>query len=129
MLMYCGELQSLRILRSSQEPAYDQHFVLLPGSAFVEGSCWRTKQVLVGCFALLPLCNQLISDSAKVRLWGWKENGVEVAKDLKDLSALAKAGKPLYGSTDLPEYVQGVSHRNSMWSQLKFGTLPWYAQF
>jgi hypothetical protein len=44
---------------------------------------------------------------------------------MEELSALAKAGKPLYGETDLPEYIQGVSHRNSVWSQLKFGTLPW----
>lgn len=60
-----------------------------------------------------------------VRLWGWTENAAEQKRDLKELSALAKAGKPLYGSTDLPEYVQGVAHRNSLWSQLKFGVLPW----
>jgi len=45
---------------------------------------------------------------------------------MAELSALAKAGKPLYGESDLPEYMQGVAHRNSVWSQLKFGTLPWY---
>ncbi|KAK4699268.1 hypothetical protein P7C70_g6993, partial [Phenoliferia sp. Uapishka_3] len=59
------------------------------------------------------------------RLWGWKENAIEQTRDLSDLSALAAQGKPLYGTTDLPEYVQGVAHRNSVWSQLKFGTLPW----
>lgn len=46
-------------------------------------------------------------------------------RDQKELSALAKAGKPVYGESDLPEYVQGVAHRNSMWSQvssfLRFG--------
>ena len=60
-----------------------------------------------------------------VRLWGWKENTIEQARDLQELTALAKAGKPLYGETDLPPYVQGVAHRNSLWSQLKFGVLPW----
>ena len=80
-----------------------------------------------------------------VRFWGWKENSIEVKRDHEELSALAKAGKPLYGESDLPEYVQGVAHRNSMWSQvsrmfgptsdnhtdlaaplqLKFGALPW----
>lgn len=39
-------------------------------------------------------------------------------RDQKELSALAKAGKPVYGESDLPEYVQGVAHRNSMWSQV-----------
>lgn len=52
-----------------------------------------------------------------VRLWGWKENGIEAARDQEELSALAKAGKPLYGESDLPEYVQGVAHRNSLWSK------------
>lgn len=52
-----------------------------------------------------------------VRLWGWKENGIEVARDEGELGALAKAGKPLYGKSDLPEYVQGVAHRNSLWSK------------
>lgn len=40
-------------------------------------------------------------------------------RDQKELSALAKAGKPVYGESDLPEYVQGVAHRNSMWSQVR----------
>lgn len=40
-------------------------------------------------------------------------------RDQRELSALAKAGKPLYGETDLPEYVQGVAHRNSLWSQVR----------
>jgi len=52
-----------------------------------------------------------------VRLWGWKENAIEVARDEEELGALAKAGKPLYGQSDLPEYVQGVAHRNSLWSK------------
>ena len=64
-----------------------------------------------------------------VRLWGWKENSLEQERDMAELSALAKAGKPLYGETDLPNYVQGVAHRNSLWSQLKFGVLPWSVYF
>lgn len=61
-----------------------------------------------------------------VRLWGWKENALEVERDHAELSALAAAGQPLYGKSDLPEYIQGVAHRNSLWSQLKFGALPWF---
>ncbi|GAA5921235.1 hypothetical protein JCM6882_005820, partial [Rhodosporidiobolus microsporus] len=60
------------------------------------------------------------------RLWGWRENALEQSRDKEELSALAAQGKPLYGETDLPEYIQGVAHRNSMWSQLKFGVLPWF---
>lgn len=60
-----------------------------------------------------------------MRMWGWKENELEQKRDMEELTALAKAGKPLYGGTDLPEYMQGVAHRNSLWSQLKFGVMPW----
>lgn len=37
---------------------------------------------------------------------------------MEELSALAAQGKPVYGHSDLPEYIQGVAHRNSVWSQL-----------
>ena len=50
---------------------------------------------------------------------------MEEKRDFEELSKLAKEGKPLYGVTTQPEYMQGVAHRNSVWSQLKFGTLPW----
>lgn len=80
---------------------------------------------------------------SSMRFWGWQENvwhihpflanqaadnvmqEQEQKRDMEELSALAKAGKPLYGETDMPEYMQGVAHRNSIWSQLKFGTMPW----
>ena len=44
---------------------------------------------------------------------------------MEELSAIAAQGKPVYGETDLPEFIQGVAHRNSQWSQLKFSALPW----
>lgn len=37
---------------------------------------------------------------------------------MEELSALAAQGKPVYGPSDLPEYIQGVAHRNSVFSQL-----------
>ena len=49
----------------------------------------------------------------------------EYKKDLAELSAIAKEGKPVYGHSDLPEHIQGTAHRNSQWSQLKFAALPW----
>jgi hypothetical protein len=44
---------------------------------------------------------------------------------MEELSAIAKRGEPVYGKSDLPEFVQGTAFRNSVWSQLKFQTLPW----
>lgn len=50
----------------------------------------------------------------------------EQKRDFEELSAIAKQGKPVYGQSELPEFVQGAAHRNSVWSQLKFGSLPWF---
>ena len=44
---------------------------------------------------------------------------------MAELSAIAKQGKPVYGTSDLPEFVQGAAFRNSVFSQLKFSTMPW----
>ncbi|ORY32113.1 NADH-ubiquinone oxidoreductase complex I, 21 kDa subunit-domain-containing protein [Naematelia encephala] len=60
------------------------------------------------------------------RFWGWSENAAEVEKDFTELSALAKAGKPLYGESALDAYGQSVAAGNSQWSALKFQTLPWF---
>lgn len=41
--------------------------------------------------------------------------------DLEELTQRAKEGKPLYGESSQPMWVQGAAHRNSAYSQLKFG--------
>ncbi|BGP33144.1 hypothetical protein JCM10296v2_004933 [Rhodotorula toruloides] len=68
----------------------------------------------------------LAYQTTSLRLWGWRENEREQARDKEELSQLAKEGKPLYGESDLPPYIQGVAHRNSLWSQLKFSVMPWF---
>ncbi|KAL7422511.1 hypothetical protein Q5752_003159 [Cryptotrichosporon argae] len=64
--------------------------------------------------------------NSSFRFMGLKENEAEVKKDLAELSARAKAGKPVYGETDLSDYLQGVAARNSTWSQLKLHAMPWF---
>ena len=56
-----------------------------------------------------------------VRFWGWTENAREQALDFAELSERARQGKPVYGESDQPEWVQGAAFRNSAFSQLKFG--------
>lgn len=56
---------------------------------------------------------------------GLSPNEPEQARDMQELSARAAAGKPVYGETDLSPYLQGVAARNSTWSQLKLGLMPW----
>jgi len=60
------------------------------------------------------------------RFWGWTENEREKARDLAELSALAREGKPLYGTSGQPEWVQQTAAGNSTFSQLKFGAAPMF---
>lgn len=59
----------------------------------------------------------------------WALQEQEQQRDVEDLSALAKQGKPLYGESDIDPYMQGVAYRNSVFSQLKFSSLPWSVFF
>ncbi|GJJ11021.1 hypothetical protein Clacol_005250 [Clathrus columnatus] len=52
--------------------------------------------------------------------WGWTENAREEAKDLAELSERAHQGKPLYGESNQPEWVQTIAAGNSTFSALKF---------
>ena len=54
------------------------------------------------------------------RFWGWRENEREVKRDLEELSQRAREGKPLYGTSNQPEWVQHAAASNSTFSQLKF---------
>ncbi|KAJ7880360.1 hypothetical protein B0H14DRAFT_2340905, partial [Mycena olivaceomarginata] len=50
---------------------------------------------------------------SSMRFWGWTENAREEARDVAELSQLAREGKPLYGES-LPAAVgPGAAHRNS----------------
>lgn len=51
-----------------------------------------------------------------VRLWGWAENEPEVKRAIEEgPEAFVDVAK-----SSLDPYLQGVAHRNSVWSQLKF---------
>lgn len=64
-----------------------------------------------------------------VRFWGWSENAREEAKDLAELSERARQGKPLYGESDQPEWVQTMAAGNSTFSALKFGRVTTLLSF
>jgi len=55
-----------------------------------------------------------------VRFWGWSENKREEERDFAELSQLAREGKPLYGESHQPQWVQNAAYSNSGFSQLKF---------
>ncbi|KAF9462909.1 NADH-ubiquinone oxidoreductase complex I, 21 kDa subunit-domain-containing protein [Collybia nuda] len=63
---------------------------------------------------------------SSVRFWGWSENKREEDMDLAELSQRAQQGKPLYGESPQPQWVQGTAFRNSAFSQLKFSAFPMF---
>jgi len=77
---------------------------------------------LLGCLGGFMLAYQ----NSSLRFWGWRENEREQARDLAELSQRAKEGKPLYGESPQPMWVQSAAFRNSAWSQLKFSAIPMF---
>ncbi|RSH85674.1 hypothetical protein EHS25_003815 [Saitozyma podzolica] len=68
----------------------------------------------------------LAYQNSSLRFMGLTENAREAALDAQELGARAKRGEPIYGETDLSDYIQGVAARNSTWSQLKLSAMPWF---
>jgi hypothetical protein len=86
------------------------------------------RRIHVGIPAIImyvPLLFYMRKADVAVRFWGTRENAREVEKDQRELSELKAAGKSVYGTTDMSEYLQGMASRNSTWSQLKLHAMPW----
>lgn len=67
---------------------------------------------------------QMLLVAILVRFWGWSENKREEERDFAELSQLAREGKPLYGESPQPLWVQNAAYSNSGFSQLKFSAYP-----
>ncbi|KAH7139258.1 C-terminal of NADH-ubiquinone oxidoreductase 21 kDa subunit-domain-containing protein [Dendryphion nanum] len=59
------------------------------------------------------------------RFYGSRENRREVEKDMREMVDKVKRGEPLYGKSDMSEYLQGVAHRNSRYSAVFAHVIPW----
>jgi hypothetical protein len=60
------------------------------------------------------------------RFYGFTENSREVEIDMKEMVDKVKKGEPLYGTSQLSPYLQGVAARNSRYSQLFIHIIPWF---
>jgi C-terminal of NADH-ubiquinone oxidoreductase 21 kDa subunit len=60
------------------------------------------------------------------RFYGFTENAREVEKDMRELTDKVKKGEPLYGKSQLSEYMQGVAARNSRYTGLFAHVIPWF---
>ncbi|KAK3695674.1 NADH-ubiquinone oxidoreductase complex I, 21 kDa subunit-domain-containing protein [Podospora appendiculata] len=61
-----------------------------------------------------------------LRFYGMSENAREVQMDMREMVDKVKAGKPLYGESQLTPAMQGVAARQSRYSALFMGVLPWF---
>ncbi|KAJ1599540.1 hypothetical protein NDA14_004195 [Ustilago hordei] len=85
------------------------------------GSALRLSTFLGLCGGFLFAYQQ-----TSFRFWGWKENELEQQANQAAINAGIKPPGTDPTKSDLSPHLQGVAHRNSAFSQLKFSTLPWF---
>lgn len=61
-----------------------------------------------------------------VRFYGLTENSREVARDMREMTDRVKEGKPLYGKTEMSDYMQGVAARNSRYTGIFLHVMPMF---
>jgi hypothetical protein len=61
-----------------------------------------------------------------VRFFGWAENAREVEMDMREMVDKVKRKEPLYGTSSLTPYLQGMAARNSRYSQIMLHAIPWF---
>jgi len=61
-----------------------------------------------------------------VRFYGARENRREIEMDMREMVDKVKRGEPLYGKSDVSEYMQGVATRNSRYSATLIHLIPWF---
>jgi hypothetical protein len=54
------------------------------------------------------------------------ENKREVDKDMREMVDRVKRGEPLYGTTELTDYMQGVAARNSRYTGVFLHVMPMF---
>lgn len=54
------------------------------------------------------------------------ENKREVERDMREMVDRVKRGEPLYGKTELTDYMQGVAARNSRYTGVFLHVLPMF---
>ncbi|RMJ26867.1 hypothetical protein PHISP_02236 [Aspergillus sp. HF37] len=60
------------------------------------------------------------------RFYGFTENAREADMDMREMVDKVKTGAPLYGTSAVSAYLQGVAARNSRYSELFIHVLPWF---
>lgn len=74
---------------------------------------------------ILPIATEILITSLD-RFYGVTENEREQKMDMREMVDKVKRGEPLYGVSELSEYMQGVSARNSRYSGAFLYMLPMF---
>ena len=61
-----------------------------------------------------------------VRFYGGTENAREREMDMREMVDKVKRGESLYGESQLTPHMQGVAARQSRYSALFMGVVPWF---
>lgn len=68
----------------------------------------------------------LWTNAALDRFYGFSENSREANMDMREMVDKVKTGQPLYGTSQVSPYLQGVAARNSRFSELFIHVIPWF---
>ena len=60
------------------------------------------------------------------RFYGATENKREIDMDMREMVDKVKKGEPLYGTSTLSPYMQGVASRNSRYTGVWLHVMPWF---
>lgn len=60
------------------------------------------------------------------RFYGFSENRRELEMDMREMTDRVKKGLPLYGKSEMTEYMQGVASRQSRYSATFLHVMPWF---
>ena len=60
------------------------------------------------------------------RFYGFAENRRELELDMKEMTGKVKRGEPLYGTSTMTEYMQGVASRQSRYAGVYLHVMPWF---
>ena len=60
------------------------------------------------------------------RFYGFSENRRELEMDMREMTDRVRKGQPLYGTSTMTEYMQGVASRQSRYSGVFLHVMPWF---
>ncbi|KAF4119470.1 NADH-ubiquinone oxidoreductase 21 kDa subunit [Geosmithia morbida] len=63
---------------------------------------------------------------SSLRFYGATENAREVELDMREMVDKVKKGESLYGESQLTPHMQGIAARQSRYSALFMGVVPWF---